>query len=103
MTFHLLYRLVIQLDVFPLDAENDNKRFITDRSLEKEIPEMLMMKNGRGENIGLEHILQRYKRIFRTPENLNYYSKEDFKTAERKFLKYALNNEHYLNITLSKH
>jgi hypothetical protein len=102
LTFHLLYRLVIQLDVFPLDAENNNRRLGTDRSIEKEIKEMLNMKNGRGENIGLEHILQRYKRIFRTPENFNYYSRQDFKTAERKFLKYALNNERYLNISLSK-
>lgn len=92
----------MQLDVFLLDAENNNRRLGTDRSIEKEITEMLNMKNGRGENIGLEHLLQRYKRIFRTPENLNYYSKQDFKTAEKKFLKYALTNEHYLNISLSK-
>jgi hypothetical protein len=48
------------------------------------------MKNGRGENTGLERLLQRYKRIFRIPENVNHYSKLDYQIAEKKFLKHAL-------------
>ena len=39
---------------------------------------------------GLQLLLKKYKDIFRVPENLNHYSKSDFKIAERKFLKYAL-------------
>jgi hypothetical protein len=42
------------------------------------------------ENTGLELLLQRYRRIFRTPENLNHYSKTDYQIAEKKFLKYVL-------------
>lgn len=48
------------------------------------------MKNGRGENTGLELLLQRYRRIFRIPENMNHYSKSDYQIAEKKFLKYVL-------------
>ena len=43
------------------------------------------------EREGLQLLLKKYKDIFRIPENLNHYSKKDFKIAERKFLKYALN------------
>ena len=42
------------------------------------------------ENIGLELLLKRYKKIFRVPENINYYSKMDFLIAEKKFIKYSL-------------
>jgi len=31
-----------------------------------------------------------YKNIFRIPENLNHYSEKDYRAAERKFLKLAL-------------
>jgi hypothetical protein len=48
------------------------------------------MKNGRGKKSGLELLLQRYRRIFRIPENLNHYSKTDYQIAEKKFLKYVL-------------
>ena len=39
---------------------------------------------------GLELLVERYKKVFQIPENLNYYSEEDYQKAERKFLKYAL-------------
>jgi hypothetical protein len=39
---------------------------------------------------GLQELLKKYRTIFRIPENLNYYSEEDFRLAERKFLKYLL-------------
>jgi hypothetical protein len=48
-----------------------------------------MPKNA-NENSGVTRILNKYKRIFRIPENLNFYSEEDFHEAERKFIKYAL-------------
>jgi hypothetical protein len=31
-----------------------------------------------------------YKKIFRSLENLNHYSEKDYRNAERKFLKYSL-------------
>ncbi len=39
---------------------------------------------------GLRLLLNRYKAIFQTEENQKYYSKEDYRKAERKFLKYVL-------------
>ena len=41
-------------------------------------------------NSGIEMLLKFYRSVFRVPENLNHYSKGDYKEAERKFLKYAL-------------
>jgi hypothetical protein len=40
-------------------------------------------------NIGLELLLKRYKKIFRTAENVNHYSKPDYLIAEKKFIKYS--------------
>lgn len=39
---------------------------------------------------GLCKLIRRYRRMFRVPENLNHYAPEDFRRAERGFLKYAL-------------
>ncbi|MBU0986043.1 MAG: hypothetical protein KKH68_02225 [Proteobacteria bacterium] len=41
-------------------------------------------------NVGIRLLLNKYRRKFRIPENLNYYSESDYQIAERKFLKYAL-------------
>jgi len=41
-------------------------------------------------NRGIKSLIRLYKSIFRTPENLNHYSERDYRKAERKFLKYAL-------------
>ena len=38
-------------------------------------------------NDGLIKILKHGKEAFRIPENLKYYSEEDFKEAEKKYLK----------------
>jgi len=48
------------------------------------------MKKECSKNSGLKMLLKKYKKIFRIPENLNYYSKEDYQIAEKKFVKYAL-------------
>ncbi|MBW1861607.1 MAG: hypothetical protein JRJ02_04445 [Deltaproteobacteria bacterium] len=48
------------------------------------------MKKDLNGNTGIQLLLKKYREIFRTPENLNHYSKTDYKIAERKFLKYAL-------------
>jgi hypothetical protein len=39
---------------------------------------------------GIKRLLRKYRDVFKIPENLNHYSDEDYKIAERKFLKYAL-------------
>ena len=39
---------------------------------------------------GIQSLLHHYRKRFRIPENLNHYSDEDFRKAERKFLKFSL-------------
>jgi len=41
-------------------------------------------------NRGIKSLIRLYKNIFRIPENLNHYSKRDYRKAERKFLKHTL-------------
>jgi len=45
------------------------------------------MSNCRAKS-GKERLLEYYRKLFRTPENLNHYSPEDYELAERKFLKF---------------
>lgn len=39
---------------------------------------------------GIYLLLKKYRTMFRIPENQNHYSGEDFRKAERMFLKHAL-------------
>ncbi len=39
---------------------------------------------------GIKSLIKKYRKLFRIPENLNHYSDEDFRKAERKFLKFSL-------------
>ena len=48
------------------------------------------MKKESRTNRGIKSLIRLYKSIFRTPENLNHYSERDYRKAERKFLKLAL-------------
>jgi hypothetical protein len=48
------------------------------------------MKKISKRSAGLELLIEKYKEIFRTSENLNHYSEQDFQAAERKFIKWAL-------------
>ena len=48
------------------------------------------MKKHSPKNLGIQLLLKKYKKIFRIPENLNYYTEEDYRIAEKKFIKYAL-------------
>ncbi len=41
-------------------------------------------------NAGIQLLLDKYKKIFRISENVQYYSKKDYLVAEKKFIKYAL-------------
>lgn len=46
-------------------------------------------------NKGLELLIKKYREKFRISENLNHYSDEDLKKAEKKFLKYVLGHTQY--------
>lgn len=39
---------------------------------------------------GIELLIQRFREEFRIPENLNYYSQEDYQNAEKKFIRFCL-------------
>ena len=41
-------------------------------------------------NTGIQRLIRHYKKIFRIPENTDYYSKEDYRISEKKFVEYAL-------------
>jgi len=39
---------------------------------------------------GLKKLVEKYRKKFQQPENTQFYSEEDYKEAERKFIKYCL-------------
>jgi hypothetical protein len=39
---------------------------------------------------GAKLLVKKYRETFRIPENIDYYSKEDFQRAEKKYLKFCL-------------
>ncbi len=39
---------------------------------------------------GAKLLVKKYKNNFRIPENINYYSKEDYQQAEKKYLRFCL-------------
>ena len=39
---------------------------------------------------GMDRLVEKYRRQFRIPENLNYYSEGDFHLAEREYLRFCL-------------
>jgi len=50
------------------------------------------MKKNMNRYDGLQRLVEKKRQLFRIPENLNFYSEEDFLAAERKFLKFVLLN-----------
>jgi hypothetical protein len=42
---------------------------------------------------GIELLVEQCRTAFRSPENTQFYSRNDFKRAERKFIKLCLNGE----------
>lgn len=54
-----------------------------------------MMNKDNNGNKGLELLIKKYREKFRISENLDYYSDEDLKKAEKKFLKYVLGHSQY--------
>jgi hypothetical protein len=53
------------------------------------------VKNIRNHKSGIRLLLNRYRTLFRIPENLDHYSREDYRKAERQFLKLALEQRHF--------
>ena len=51
-----------------------------------------MSQNG-GRSIGAKRIVEKCREEFRQKENLNHYSKEDIKQAERKYIKFCLSGK----------
>jgi hypothetical protein len=49
-----------------------------------------MADEGSRGNAGLERLVRECRRRFRIPENINHYSAEDLREAEKKFLKLCL-------------
>ncbi len=48
------------------------------------------MERAKASTDGLQSLIKEYRNVFRIPENLNHYSEEDYKIAEKRFVKYAL-------------
>ncbi len=48
------------------------------------------MENKNPGNTGIKRLVEHYRQYFRIPENLDHYSDEDYKSAEKKFVKFAL-------------
>jgi hypothetical protein len=60
--------------------------------MEDNMMKTAMPKNSK-ENNGLQVLIKKCRRMFRIPENVNYYSPGDFKRAEKKYLKHILNGD----------
>lgn len=50
------------------------------------------MKKDMCDNTGIRMLVEHYRKMFRIPENLHYYSDTDYVNAERSFIKTALQN-----------
>jgi hypothetical protein len=50
------------------------------------------MDNYLNRNEGIKLLIRKYRKEFRRKENTNFYTDEDYKAAERKFVKYCLLN-----------
>jgi hypothetical protein len=42
------------------------------------------------QSTGAKLLVKKYRETFRIPENINYYSKEDYQRAEKKYLRFCL-------------
>ena len=49
------------------------------------------MNNSTSATNGIELLVEKCRNEFRRPENTDYYAQEDYKEAERKFVKFCLN------------
>ncbi len=60
------------------------------------------MKRNQSTNSGVLTLVKQYKSVFRIPENIEYYSEDDFEIAERKFLIWCLENRPNFSNSVSK-
>ena len=51
------------------------------------------MGNYSNTNKGIKLLIQKCRKEFRQTENIEFYADEDYKAAERKFVKFCLLNE----------
>lgn len=49
-----------------------------------------LMDNNQSASHGIELLVEKCRNEFRRPENTNYYTQDDYKEAERKFVKICL-------------
>jgi len=56
------------------------------------------MKGMKEEDVGIRQLRDRFRKAFRTPENLQHYSEKDFREAERKFVKYCFRNGRWISL-----
>jgi hypothetical protein len=49
------------------------------------------MNNSTSATHGIELLVEKCRNEFRRRENINYYAQEDYKEAERKYIKFCLN------------
>jgi hypothetical protein len=56
-----------------------------------------MIQKDSKQNAGIKSLVKKYRAMFEIPENLNHYSKEDYKIAEKRFIKFAL-AEHNVSV-----
>ncbi|MGA9535781.1 MAG: hypothetical protein WBR24_07715 [Desulfobacterales bacterium] len=61
-----------------------------------------MDSDGRAEE-GIKQLVQKYKREFRIPENLNHYAVEDYRAAEKQFVRFCLKNGCALETDFSRY
>ncbi len=55
------------------------------------------MKKNDSKADGLKNLIAIYRKAFHLPENINHYSDQDFKNAERQFIKFMLQNRELSN------
>ena len=48
------------------------------------------MEEEKPAQVGIKSLIERYRAAFRIPENRDYYSDQDYKAAEKLFIRYAL-------------
>lgn len=49
------------------------------------------MDNSKSASHGIELLVEKCRNEFHRPENTNFYEQDDYKRAERKFIKFCLN------------
>jgi hypothetical protein len=52
---------------------------------------------------GVRQLVQKYKQEFRIPENLNHYADEDYRTAEKQYVRFCLKNGCALEMDFSRY